>query len=66
MELDDSAFGRAILNSAVATRLSQELQLLAASPVPCVKSAKVVVFSGGVVCLGEDVSTVDVVRDMRR
>lgn len=41
MELDDSAFGRAVLNSVVATRLSQELKLLKASPVPYVESAKV-------------------------
>eukprot|EP00752_Nemacystus_decipiens_P005701 g5159.t1 len=40
VELDDSAFGRAVLNSAVATRLSQELTLLGANPVPCVESAK--------------------------
>lgn len=41
VELDDSAFGRAVLNSTVATRLSQELQQLEASPVPWVESTKV-------------------------
>lgn len=41
MELDDSAFTRAVLNSAVASRLSEELRRLEASPVSCVQSAKV-------------------------
>ncbi|CAB1099448.1 unnamed protein product [Ectocarpus sp. CCAP 1310/34] len=41
VELDDSAFGRAIMNSTVASRLSEELRRLDANPIPCLQSAKV-------------------------
>ncbi|CAN0237260.1 unnamed protein product [Ectocarpus sp. 8 AP-2014] len=42
VELDDSAFGRAIMNSTVASRLSEELRRLDAHPIPCLQSAKLI------------------------
>ncbi|CAM9568400.1 unnamed protein product, partial [Ectocarpus sp. 13 AM-2016] len=42
VELDDSAFGRAIMNSTVASRLSEELRRLDANPIPCLQSAKLI------------------------
>lgn len=45
MELDDSAFGRAVMNSAVASRLSEELRRLEANPISCVESAKVCIYT---------------------
>lgn len=41
VELDDSAFARAVMNSAVASRLSEEVRRLETHPVPCVEAAKV-------------------------
>ncbi|CAN0092307.1 unnamed protein product, partial [Laminaria digitata] len=41
VELDDSAFGRAVMNSVTASRLTQELTRLESNPIPCVESAKV-------------------------
>lgn len=41
VELDDSAFGRAVMNSATASHLTQELTRLETNPIPCVESVKV-------------------------
>lgn len=42
IELDDSAFGRALMKSVVANRLNQDLKDLQNDPVPHIQSAKVV------------------------
>lgn len=42
IELDDSAFGRAVMKSVAANRLNQELKDLQTDPVPHFQSAKVI------------------------